>query len=308
MPGMNGGARDSGPGEWVLLSYRIPREPSTPRIAVWRKLKKLGVAQIGDGLVALPADARTREHLDWIADEVLEAGGSATVWLARPAAQAQERQLALSMARDRAAEYREVLDDAAAARAMGETERLRALTRATPPHRSTRLLPPAGASDGPGRGGGPTPRSHRPGENMKWSTRAGIHIDRAACAWLIRRHIDPGAEFVFVADPLEVPDQAIPFDMRGVELGHHGGDCSFETILRRYELTDEALWRIAQIVHEADLEDERYDAPEASGLDVVLRGLSMIGSDENTLAVSGPVFDGLYEYYRRQGLIGRDPA
>ena len=143
---------------------------------------------------------------------------------------------------------------------------------------------------------------------MKWSTRAGIHIDRAACAWLIRRHIDPGAEFVFVADPLEVPDQAIPFDMRGVELGHHGGDCSFETILRRYELTDEALWRIAQIVHEADLEDERYDAPEASGLDVDLRGLSMIGSDENTLAVSGPVFDGMYEYYRRQGLIGRDPA
>ncbi|GAA3514146.1 MULTISPECIES: chromate resistance protein ChrB domain-containing protein [Dietzia] len=143
---------------------------------------------------------------------------------------------------------------------------------------------------------------------MKWSTRAGIHIDRAACAWLIRRHIDPGAEFVFVTDPLEVPDQAIPFDMRGVELGHHGGDCSFETILRRYELTDEALWRIAQIVHEADLEDERYDAPEAPGLDVVLRGLSMIGSDENTLAVSGPVFDGLYEYYRRQGLIGRDPA
>ncbi|MFN3865297.1 MAG: chromate resistance protein ChrB domain-containing protein [Demequina sp.] len=143
---------------------------------------------------------------------------------------------------------------------------------------------------------------------MKWSTRAGIHIDRAACAWLIRRHIDPEAEFVFVTNPTEVPDQAIAFDMRGVELGHHGGDCSFETILRRYELTDPALWRIAEIVHEADLEDERYDAPEAPGLDVVLRGLSMTGSDEDTMAVSGPVFDGLYEYYRRQSLIGRDPA
>lgn len=115
-------------GEWVLLSYRIPREPSTPRITVWRKLKKLGVAQIGDGLVALPADARTREHLDWIADEVLEAGGAATVWLARPAAQAQELHLAREMACARAAEYQEVLDDAAAARAMGEAERLRALT------------------------------------------------------------------------------------------------------------------------------------------------------------------------------------
>ncbi|EYT62340.1 chromate resistance protein [Dietzia sp. UCD-THP] len=143
---------------------------------------------------------------------------------------------------------------------------------------------------------------------MKWSTRAGIHIDRAACAWLIRRHIDPEAEFVFVTDPSEVPDQAIAFDMRGVELGHHDGDCSFETILRSYELTDPALWRIAEIVHEADLEDERYDAPEAPGMDVVLRGLSMIGNDEDTMAVSGPVFDGLYEYYRRQFLIGRDPA
>ncbi|GAB3691198.1 MULTISPECIES: chromate resistance protein ChrB domain-containing protein [Actinomycetes] len=143
---------------------------------------------------------------------------------------------------------------------------------------------------------------------MKWSTRAGIHIDRAACAWLIRRRIDPEAEFVFVTDPADVPEQATAFDMRGVELGHHGGDCSFETILRRYDLTDAALWKIAEVVHEADLDDERYDAPEAPGLDVVLRGLSMTGSDERTLAVTGPLFDGLYEYYRRQSLLGREPA
>src|SRR5882762_3618929 len=115
---------------------------------------------------------------------------------------------------------------------------------------------------------------------MKWATRAAIHIDRAACAWLLRRHIDPEAEFVFVTDPADVPADATPFDMRGVDLGHHGADCSFETILRRYELTDPVLWRIAGIVHEADLDDERYDAPEAAGLDVVLRGLSMISTDE----------------------------
>lgn len=73
---------------------------------------------------------------------------------------------------------------------------------------------------------------------MRWATRAGCHIDRAACAWLIRRFIDPHPEFVFVNDPAEVPPDATPFDMRGVELSHHGGDCSFETFLRRYELTD----------------------------------------------------------------------
>ena len=144
---------------------------------------------------------------------------------------------------------------------------------------------------------------------MRWATRAGIHIDRAACAWLIRRHVDPAAEFVFVDDPADVPADATPFDMRGARLGHVGGDCSFETILRLYDLgEDRALRRMAEIVHEADLDDERFDAPAARGLDVVLRGLSMIGDDEQTLAVTGPVFDGLYEYFRRQTLLGREPA
>lgn len=108
---------------------------------------------------------------------------------------------------------------------------------------------------------------------MNWATRAGIHIDRAACAWLIRRHLDPDAQFVFVADPTEVPQDATPFDMRGVELSHHDGDCTFETILRRYHLDDPVLWRIAEIIHEADLDDERYDAPEAPGLDVPARAI-----------------------------------
>src|SRR5436190_5135847 len=92
-------------GEWVLLSYRIPREPSTPRIAVWRALKRLGVAQLGDGLIALPADARTREHLEWVAEQITDAGGTSGVWLARPASQRQERELAAAMAGARAAEY-----------------------------------------------------------------------------------------------------------------------------------------------------------------------------------------------------------
>jgi hypothetical protein len=148
---------------------------------------------------------------------------------------------------------------------------------------------------------------------VKWATRAGVHIDRAACAWLIRRFVDPQAEFVFVADPAQTPADATGFDMRGMDLSHHTGgdgavDCSFETILRRHDLTDPVLWRIAQIVHEADLDDERYDVPEAIGLDVVLRGLSMVCDDVKVLEVSGPVFDGLYEFHRRGMLLGREPA
>jgi hypothetical protein len=143
---------------------------------------------------------------------------------------------------------------------------------------------------------------------MKWATRPGIHVDRTACAWLIQRFVDPDAEFVFVADPSEVPEDATPFDMRGVELGHRGGECSFEAVLRRYELEDPVLWDIAKIVHEADLEDERYDAPEARGLDVLIRGLSMVRSDPEMLELTGPLYDGLYEYRSRATQLGREPS
>jgi hypothetical protein len=143
---------------------------------------------------------------------------------------------------------------------------------------------------------------------VKWVTRQRIHIDRAACAWLIRRHIDQDAEFVFVADPADIPAGATAFDVPGAELSHHAGDCSFETILRRYDLDDPVLWRIAAMVHEADLDDQRYDAPEAAGLDVVLRGLSITRGDDEILPLSGPVFDGIYEYCRRALLLGREPS
>jgi hypothetical protein len=144
---------------------------------------------------------------------------------------------------------------------------------------------------------------------VRWATRRHCHVDRAACAWLIRRFIDPEAEFVFVDDPDELPEDATPFDMRGVELSHHGGDCSFETFLQSYELDDAVLWDIARIVHEADIDDERYDAPEAPGLDALMRGLSLVSADDEAmLAVSRPLFDGLYEYRRRALLLGREPA
>jgi hypothetical protein len=143
---------------------------------------------------------------------------------------------------------------------------------------------------------------------VRWATRAGCHVDRAACAWLIRRHLDDAPEFIFVADPSEVPADATPFDMRGVDLSHHGDDCTFETMLRRYHLDDPVLWDLARLVHEADLADDRYDAPEAPGLDAICRGLSMIADDDTVLAITGPVFDGLYEYRHRALLLGREPS
>jgi len=135
---------------------------------------------------------------------------------------------------------------------------------------------------------------------MRWATRKHCHVDRAACAWLVRRFIDPAATFVFVDDPDEIPADATAFDIRGAALSHHDGDCSFETFLRRYELDDEALWAIARIVHEADLDDERYHAPEAPGLDAIVRGVALLERDDDRLlALTAPLFDGLYELLRR---------
>jgi len=115
--------------EWVLLAYRLPREPSGPRVTVWRKLRRLGVVQVLDGLVALPADARTREQLEWLADEVLEAGGEATVWLGRPGSAAHERALARRMADAVEADYRAVAAEADAAVDEPEVVRRRTVAR-----------------------------------------------------------------------------------------------------------------------------------------------------------------------------------
>src|SRR3954470_19524705 len=107
-----GMAGTGGAGRWVLLAYRMPREPSRPRIAVWRALERLGVARLGDGLVALPADARTREQLEWLAEQVIEGGGAAMVWIAEPGSAAQERDIAVAMRAARAAEYQAVITEA----------------------------------------------------------------------------------------------------------------------------------------------------------------------------------------------------
>lgn len=114
---------------WVMLAYRLPREPSTPRIALWRRLRSLGAAQILDGLVALPHDSGTREQLDWLAESVVESGGEASVWIAESASAAQEKQLASAIAAAIADEYAQVIAEAKAARRQDAATRRRTLER-----------------------------------------------------------------------------------------------------------------------------------------------------------------------------------
>jgi hypothetical protein len=135
---------------------------------------------------------------------------------------------------------------------------------------------------------------------MRWATRAGIHVDRAASAWLIQRFIDPDAEFVFVDDPDDVPTDATPFDMIGVDLTHHGDRVTFETILYHHGLEDPVLNQLGRIIHEADVADDLYDAPEATGLDALVRGLSLTESDAEILDLTRRLFDGLHMWLHRR--------
>lgn len=132
---------------------------------------------------------------------------------------------------------------------------------------------------------------------MKWVTREYVHVDRVACPWLIRRFVDQNAVFEFVArdtDPVTVKD-GIPFDMKGVELGHRDGKCTFEAIIARYGLSDPALLAMAVIVHGADIERDRLKTPESAGLEALATGFRLLCHDDHeALEVEFPMYDALY--------------
>jgi hypothetical protein len=140
---------------------------------------------------------------------------------------------------------------------------------------------------------------------MKWITRSHVHVDRVACPWLISRFVDSEAEFLFVprsqVDLVAAQTDAIPFDAPGVELGHHEGHCSFESVILRYELKDAALLRMAQIIHAADVAEDMDSEPIARGLEAIATGFGLrFPDDAENLAEQFPVYDALYAWCRLQ--------
>ena len=144
---------------------------------------------------------------------------------------------------------------------------------------------------------------------MKWVTRKNAKVDRIACPWLVRRHIDAQAEFLFVpvdeVDRVTARERAVPFDVSGAELGHVDGRCSFESILVKYNLRDPALQLLGRIVHGADIPEDLAIEPEAAGLRAIAHGLASIYGDRDRekLEVQMPVYDALYAWCR--GRLGQ---
>ena len=138
---------------------------------------------------------------------------------------------------------------------------------------------------------------------MLWATRQGCHVDRTGCIWLIKRFIDPTPSFVFLKDPTEAPEKAELFDVAGARLSHHGEDCSFETFLKEHSLKDPVLIEIAEIIHDADLMDDKYGRPESEGLDVIIRGMQLtLLDDQKLIQYTDAIFEGLYTYLSREVL------
>ena len=138
---------------------------------------------------------------------------------------------------------------------------------------------------------------------MLWATRQGCHVDRTGCIWLIKRFIDPGATFYFFQDVGEAPEEAELFDVAGARFSHHGEDCSFETFLKEYSLKDPVLIEIAEIIHDADLMDDKYGRPESEGLDVIIRGMQLtLPDDQKLIQYTDVIFEGLYTYLSREVL------
>jgi hypothetical protein len=303
----------------LLLLVGLPPTPSSLRVRVWRRLRALGAVPLKRSAYLLPDNADRYEDFQWLAQEIQREGGEATLVRVRQIENMTDADVLRLFHEPRNADYRQlagryrkllpVLDrksEGAQARAQAELLRLQKDYQRI---RDIDFLDAPGGAEVRRLEEAIAMRVRRPEtarrddsptldlgalRGRRWVTRPRPHVDRIASAWLIKRFIDPEAVFVF-AEPAEFPADAIPFDAPGVELSHHGEDCTFETLIRRARLRDRRLRRLAEIVHEADLRDGKYPHEEARGIDVAIRALLAASPDDHQVLGHGTaLFEGLY--------------
>jgi len=310
---------------WLTLLVTVPPTPIRHRVGIWRKLKRMGALPLKGSAWMLPATPETTELFQWLAQEVASVRGHAMVLHVDAVEAMNADEVAALFHEARAADNEAIvracrdlqarIDRQRSARgaleplkrrleALGrDLDRLQAIDHLqSPAGARARGLWEAAAARLRALEARPAPRRRRPGApppaGSTWVTRPRPHIDRIASAWLIKRFVDDQARFAF-ADPVDAPKKGIPFDMVGAEFGHHGPDCTFETLLKRFKLTDRRLRALAEIVHEADLGDGKFPRPEATGVDLALKGLAATIHDDHELLGRGmAVFDGLYATLR----------
>lgn len=298
--------------KWLFLVYQLPARPSNARVKTWRRLHQVGALPWRNSGYVLPNTAENREHFEWLRGEVGSMKGQATVFEAQHLDAGSEEEIVREFRRARQRDFEAIR---AAARKAGPAagrllkslrERLAAVTaidffsadgrdkaEAALDRLDQRLSPRGRIPAAPE--GKLMPNKFR---NRIWITRPRPGIDRMGSAWLIRRFIDPRARFRFAAKPPSSA-QALPFDMYGVEFSHHGNDCTFETLVRRFGVRDPAVRWLARIVHDLDLKEARYGAPEAAAVGRLVEGLrQMHANDQRLLEAGMDMFEALYRSFQ----------
>ena len=318
-------------GRWLLLIHQIPPKPNYLRVKIWRRLQRLGAVAIKNSVYVLPRGDQTREDFQWVLREIIEGGGDGTLCEARLVDGITDDQVEGLFQAARTADYRQVADDthrlAKTLPTKGKLDEERRPQLELDMARLKRRLEEVVAIDFFGapareaaagliagietrlRNGIPGTSSPRHKTARRedllgktWVTRKGIHVDRMASAWLVRRFIDPQARFKFVpAKGYEPLGNEIRFDMFEAEFTHVGNSCTMEILLDRTGIDDAALRLIAEIVHDIDLKDSKFEHDETMGIERLIAGIAMSDKDDaGRLDRAATVFDGLYEYYRRK--------
>jgi len=304
---------------WLVLMVSLPPHPSSLRVRVWRKLRALGAIPLRKSMYLLPPTPDNFERFQWLSQEVQKDGGEATFLSVDNVENMKRAEVVRLFQQVRDQDYRVLVEryrkvargldrkkasqgtarrNEELARLARELERIREIDFFDAPgyHEAKRLQETIEMRLHPSQTDSPA-AADLPMDSLRgrrWVTRPRPHVDRIGSAWLIKRFIDPEAEFVF-APTKEFPSDAIPFDAAGVEFGHQGEDCTFETLVKRLGQRDRRLTHLAEIVHEVDLKDQKFPRDEARGVDLAIRGLLATFKDDQEVLVQGMVlFDGLY--------------
>lgn len=303
---------------WLLLLYALPARRGSSRVSLWRQLKKSGAIALKSSTYVLPNQPAHRERFQWLAQQVRDSGGDATLIHATDIEGLPDEEIVrmfnAARAEDYAALIAELIKFTAAnkrkptANFAGELERFAARLEEirqvdffdSPKAQDARMSLEQARALHTKQARTPVKLSAKKFVGRTWLTRPRPEIDRVGSAWLIRRFIDPKARFVFASDPKKHPE-ALPYDMATVEFSHHGDDCTFETLMKRFALDDPALRQIAEMVHAADIDDGKFARTEAIGIDRVLKGWGRLGlSDAALLEKGGECFDALHEFLRKK--------
>jgi len=314
---------------WLTLLMRLPPTPTRHRVGVWRKLQRMGAIRLRAAGWILPETPETTELFQWLVQEIQSFRGDASLLHIDRIEDMSDEDLTALFHKARAEEYQALLHGC---REIGaQIDRLKGAHRGSippirakldalkreldrigaidyldsPAGRRARAAWEAGAkrlravADRPRAGTGRR-RAPVPPAGSTWVTRPRPHIDRIGSAWLVKRFCDPQAKFAF-ADPVDAAKKGIPFDILGAEFGHHGEDCTFETIVKRFGIKDRRVKLIAEIVHEADLHDQKFSRNESLGVDLAIKGLAASTPDDHELLDRGmAMFDGLYAVLKQK--------